>query len=206
MVRTWRRLPGYDREDLPAWLGQAVPIVETGQRQSAALTNAYLARMMDRRPYGLNIDELIGSAVRAGVPMDEVYSRPFVTTWTSLKNGVSFENATAAGLARATGMAAMDVQMTMRATSSAVSTIDPDLEGFVRVADDGACDFCLAVDGAYLSDPLAMPLHNNCGCGIQPESEARPDTPLPSSVDVNAHGEVGPVLSDPSHSYADIPF
>ena len=210
MVRTWRRLPGYDRQDVPGWLDQALPIVESGQRSSAALTNAYLARMMDRRPYGMNFDELIGSAVRAGEPMEDVYARPFVTTWTSLKGGSSFEQATAAGLARAASMAAMDVQMTMRATSAAVSRVDPDIEGFVRVADAGACDLCASYDGASVPNPNNFALHPSCGCQMEPETEARPETPPPEGVAVNDHGELGPVLGDAAHNfdhtYADIPF
>lgn len=210
IFRVWRRLPGYDRADIPGWLNAAVPIVEAGQRQSASLTNAYLAQMMERRPYGMVFDDLIGSAVRAGVPMDDVYARPFVTTWTALKGGSDFDAAVAAGGARAASMAAMDVQMAMRKTSATVASVDPGIYGFMRVANPGACDYCLELDGIYLKDPMAMPLHNNCGCAIEPDSEDRPATPTPDTVAVNDHGEVGPVLGDPAHSfdhaYADIPF
>jgi len=40
--------------------------------------------------------------------------------------------------------------------------------GFQRVADGGACEFCQTVDGAFLYSDDVMPLHNRCGCGIEP--------------------------------------
>lgn len=43
-----------------------------------------------------------------------------------------------------------------------------EIVGYVRVADGEACDFCEAVDGAFVSSADPMPLHNGCGCGAEP--------------------------------------
>lgn len=43
-----------------------------------------------------------------------------------------------------------------------------EIVGFQRVADPGACEFCQEVDGAYLKADDVMPLHNNCGCSVEP--------------------------------------
>ncbi len=200
--RIWRSLPGYDRADLDRWLSLVLPVIATGQRASAALTDAYLARALDRAPLGLDPDQLTGAAVRNGTDPAEVYERPFVTVWTALSAGTAYEDAVAAGLARAKGAAAMDMQLSMRATANTVERSDPAMYGFQRVADAGACEFCAAIDGAYVKFADAMPLHNFCGCGLEPLTESHSlAATLPSGVAVHRHGELGAVLGDPAHSF-----
>lgn len=200
--RIWRELPGYDRANVDQWLSQVLPLVSAGQRASVALTEGYLARVLGRLPLGLNPDELIGAAVRNGTPPGEVYQRPFVTVWTALGAGTGFADAVNAGLARATSSAAMDVQLAMRGTANAVQEADDGVFGFTRVADGGACTFCSEVDGAYVKSADAMPLHNNCGCGLEPLTAPHPRAAkLPSGVAVHQHGELGPVLTDPAHDF-----
>lgn len=47
-----------------------------------------------------------------------------------------------------------------------------------------------------------MPLHNNCGCSLEPVLDDFPgDTPLPDTVAVNEHGELGPILGGPDHEF-----
>lgn len=192
--RAWRDLPGFDRADVPAFLDTAVPAVLAGQRQSVALTEAYLARFLGRQPLGVNPEALIGSGIRGADPR-EVYTRPFVTLWTSMSNGTAYEDAVNAGLARAKNTAAMDVQMSMRATSQAVQTADEGVYGYQRVADGGACPFCEAIDGAYVKFADAAALHDNCGCGLEPLTKPHPRAAkLPSGVAVSEHGELGAVL------------
>lgn len=202
IVKAWRDLPGYDRADVPAFLDTAVPAVLAGQRQSVALTEAYIARYLGRRPLGVDPSKLIGSGLR-GVDPAEVYTRPFVTVWTSLSNGTPYEAALNAGLSRATETAAMDVQMSMRATSSAVQSATPEgFYGYQRVADGGACEYCSAIDGAYVKFADAMALHPNCGCGLEPLTAPHPRAAkLPSGVSVHEHGELGAVIGSSSHGF-----
>lgn len=199
--RIWQGLPGHDRENVDEWLSRVLPLVGAGQRQSVALTEAFLARSLERQPFGLNPDGLVGAAVRAGTPPEEVYTRPFVTMWASLGNGSLWQDAFGAGLARAKGSAAMDVQLSMRDTATAVGQVDPQIQRFQRVADGEACAFCQEVDGAILNSDDAMPLHNNCGCGIEPLTQAKPVTAKPAGVAIHQHGELGPVLADPTQNF-----
>jgi hypothetical protein len=202
LERIWRNLPGYDRANVDQWLSQVLPFVAAAQRQSVAVTEAYLARAMGRPPLGLNPDNLIGAAVRNGTSPEEVYKRPFVSMWSSLGSGNQWQDAFGAGLARATGSAAMDPQLSMRATADAVNSADPNMYGFTRVADDGACDFCEAIDGAYVKFGDAMELHPNCGCSLEPNTEPhRLAAKLPSGVAVHQHGELGPVLAAPGEHF-----
>ena len=202
IAQLWRNLPGYDRADVPAFLDTAVPTVLAAQRQSVALTEAYIARYLGRRPIGVNPSALIGGGIR-GVEPAEVYTRPFVTVWTALGNGTPYEAAVSAGLQRATETAAMDVQMSMRATSAAVQQATPEgFYGFQRVANGGACDFCAELDGAYVKFADAAALHNGCGCGLEPLTAPHSRaSKLPSGVSVHEHGELGPVITDPAHSF-----
>lgn len=199
--RIWESMPAYNRENIDEWLARVLPVIDTAQRSSASLTEAYLARSLGRQPWGIGSDEVTGAAVRSGVQPSEVYQRPFVTLWSALGDGAPFATAAAGALARARSSAAIDVQLAMRATANAVQEREPSIQGYVRVADAGACSFCSEVDGAFLKSADAMPLHNNCGCGVEPLTDPVRTTPTPPTVAVHQHGELGPVLADPAHDF-----
>lgn len=198
--RSWRNLGAWNRADVPRFLAQAVPAVLTAQRASVSLTEAYLAQSLERQPIGIPAEEVIG-AIRGATMPAEVYQRPFVTMWSALGDGKPFADAFSAGLGRATGSAAMDVQMAFRATASAVQEADEGIYGYERVPDGGACNFCLEVAGAFVKSADAMPLHNHCGCGLEPVTTPRAVAALPDTVAVHQHGELGPVLTDPTHDF-----
>lgn len=200
--RAWRDLGSWDEKDVNRFLAVAVPTVLAAQRSSVAMTEVFIARFLGRSPHGLAVDDLIGASVRAGTPPEEVYRRPFVTLWSSLAQGTAYLDAVNAGLARATSTAEMDVQMSMRATANAVQQTEEGIFGFQRVANPGACEFCVRIDGAYVKSADAMPLHPRCGCGLEPLTQPHPRAAtLPSGVAVHQHGELGPVLTDPAHAF-----
>lgn len=224
VTTAWTTLPAYNEPDVDPFLAQVVPVVLAAQRQSAALTDAYLARALERQPLGIPAALVTGAALRAGSQPQDVYRRPFVTVWTALAAGAQWQDATAAGLARAQSMAAMDVQLASRATFAQVQERDTTIFGYQRRADPGACPFCVLVDGAYVKSADAMPLHNRCGCSLEPLTGAHrlavelPDgtrirdfqggpltsTPPPAQVAVEQHGELGPLLVDPSQHFAQV--
>src|SRR4051794_3698889 len=84
LTRIWQGLPSHDRVNLDQWLSEALPVVEAAQRQSVALTTAYLARALERQPVGLDVTALIGAAARNDTPPETVYERPFITLWSEL--------------------------------------------------------------------------------------------------------------------------
>lgn len=202
--RAWRSLPGYDERDVEAFLAQAVPLVSAGQKRSQALTEAYLAAFMGRAPLGVQ-----PAPIRNGEDPKAVYRRPFVTVWTALQTGSKYDDAVNAGLARATSTAAMDVQLASRSAFQAVQDADEGVYGWQRVADGGACEFCQAVDGAYLKSADASPLHPACGCSLEPLTSPHPRARyLPDGRDlkrdgfaVHQHGELGAVIGSPEHSF-----
>ena len=200
--RTWTDLGAWNEPDAERFIATVVPFVRASQKQSVMLTNAYVAKYLGRRPTAL--DPRLLDTLRAGVPADEVYHRPFVTVWTALKAGTRFEDAVNAGLARATSTAAMDVQLASRATFTALEQADDAIYGYQRVADAGACDYCQAIDGAYVKSADAMALHNHCGCSLEPLTAPRGQSPLPDTVAVHEHGELGPVLGAPEHNFTSL--
>lgn len=202
----WRSLPNHDESSVAPFLSIVVPLVLAAQRQSVALTNAFLARALDRPPVGVDISQLVGEAIRAGTPPETVYRRPFVTTWTALKAQTPFPAASNAGLQHATASAAMDVQNTMRHTLVAVGAADPAILGYRRVPDADACAFCKLIAGQRYTTDQLMPVHNRCGCGVDVITAANrgdftghPENDLDVTRDgvsaaVVHHGELGPLV------------
>jgi hypothetical protein len=209
VVAVWNQLPSYDERDIDPFVNTVAPIVLAGQSQSVALTEAYLARMLRRQPLGVALPELVGASVRAGTPPNEVYKRPFINVWTALGKGVPWEDAVNAGRARAEASAQADVALSSRATFQAVQEADDGIYGYERVADGGACSFCRAVNGAYVKSADASPLHNRCGCSLEPLTRPHPRaTYLPSGRSVvednfaiHQHGELGAYIGDPSYAF-----
>ncbi len=197
----WRDLGRYDDADVARWLARVLPLVDAAQRQGVALTDAYLARALGRRPLGLDVELLTGAAVRNGTPPEEVYRRPFVGLWADLKDGKPYDEAVAAGMARAAMAAATDVQLSQRATLGAVQSADPQIAGYVREPDGGACVYCSALAGAFSRDGGAGPIHPGCGCSWSVVSRALAAEDLPADVAVREHGELGAVVGSADHAF-----
>jgi hypothetical protein len=119
----WTRLGHYDEADVGPFLAGALPVVLGGQQQSSALTAAYLSKSLRIPPFGVDPALVTGAAVRNGTPPAEVYRRPFVEVWSGLKRGRPWVDAVAAGQARATSAAAMDIALSSRATFAAAQTM-----------------------------------------------------------------------------------
>lgn len=167
VTRIWQGLPAYNRENVDQWLSTVLPVVQAAQRQTIALTDAYLARALDRPALGIDPEDII-PGVRNGTDPETVYTRPFVTLWSALSNQTPYVEAVAMGEARAVSSAAMDLQMAMRDGLKAVGEIDPEIRGYQRVANPDACEFCAALDGAQFQVEDPMPLHNFCACSAEP--------------------------------------
>ncbi len=208
VAQAWAGLPGYDERNVAQWLATVLPLVNAGQRQSVALTEAFLARALGGAPVGVDAAKVV-AGVRTGATPAEVYRRPFVTVWTALKAGDAFTAATRAGGDRATSAAVTDVQLAHRATLQAVQDAEPRIRGYRRVPDGGACAYCVALEGAIVRSADAAPLHPGCGCGFEPIVDASPrPASLPDEVAVHEHGELGALVGaagDNFTSPADLP-
>jgi hypothetical protein len=198
----WAGLPGYNEGDVDEFLTKAVPIVRAAQQQSVTLTDAYVARAIGQRPAGVDPDDIIGANARGGIAPEDVYRRPFVTVWTALARGTLWADAVSEGATRATAAAEMDVQLASRGTFAALQAAQR-IRGYERVADGGACAFCQAVNGAFVKDAFAMGLHPGCGCTLSPVYGTGKVivTPIPDTVAVRDHGELGAMLTAPGDHF-----
>jgi hypothetical protein len=202
VVTFYRDMGVYNEDNVEYFVDAVTPIVFAGQRQAIELTEAFVTRRIKTAAVGLAVTGLTGAAVRAGVPLQEVYRRPFVTVWSALEKGVPWQDAVDAGEAQLAGTAEMDVQLSHRAAYSALQEEFPQIKGYQRAANANACDFCNLVHGAFVKSADAMPLHNRCGCGLDPIHFDNFDvSSTPEGVAVHNHGELGPLLTDPAHEF-----
>lgn len=214
VTRIWYALPDHRDGSLATWLQTVPSLIEAARRQQISITEVYLARALDRPVTGVSADQII-AGYRNGADPRDVYKRPFDTTWTALADGTPYNAAAEQGLARAVQTASTDVQMAMRDTLTAIGQSEEVIWGYQRVADGAACDFCLMLDGAQFRTDDPMPIHNGCGCGVEPVVYTRGAanrnnvakynaslTKPPEGVAVNTHGELGPTIADPSHDFS----
>jgi hypothetical protein len=204
----------YRDADLARFLKSVVPVVLAGRRQVSSLTDAYLARKLGTRPLGpIDTDAL------RGVPVAEVYARPFVTVRTKLAEGLVYDAAVSAGAARLVDITLSDLQLAKTHTAQA-SFRGAGVTRYIRTLSGGLnCALCyIASTQTYATDDL-MPIHPGCDCGV----EAAPDdfdgseqlTATHEAVEerlgesdsggrapdyrkqliVREHGELGPVLA-----------
>lgn len=213
----WDGLGHYDLEDVAPFVGQVVPIVVASQRAAITITDAYLGRMVRRSPLGLDVASLIGASLRSGTSLEDVYRRPFVNVWSALQRGDLWDLAVASGRARAISSATMDVALSTRAAARQIGQDDDRIVGYQRVPDESACEFCALVSGQRYTTEDLMPLHNNCGCTVEPllASERHRftgveanDLSIPVERDgvvaaVREHGELGPLLVNGEDHFTD---
>lgn len=161
--RAWDALPSYNEADVATFTARAVPVVTAARKQATHFTSAYLSLMLKRPAVALAVP-----VIRNGADPADVYKRPFVNVWTALGNHVAYVDAVAAGLARATATAQTDVALTSRAAAVDYAAKDPSIVGWERVPEDDACDFCLLASTQQYGSEDLMPLHDRCGCTVQP--------------------------------------
>ena len=234
-VHTWRGLGSWRDDDIDRFVARVVPVVESGQRQTSRLTNAYLDSMArlagmptpPRAPLPLN---------PRGVALTEVYRRPAVTVYTALSEGLTLDDAVALGEQRVSALVAMDAQLANVHAAFARLSNDENIVGYERVLAGGeSCALCaIASTQVYHSGDL-MPIHDHCECDVVPIYGSRDAVDelnterymdmreqltaqgveysgggfkADRSIRIQAHGEYGPVLTWADQSFTgpgDIP-
>jgi len=200
----WQALPDYRDPQVRNFTERVVPIVEAGQRRAVAMTDAYMAKTLGMAPLGLQATDLVGPGARRGIDPHVVYARPFTTVWTSIAT-IGFDAAVAKGLSRLMSTGDMDVALSARSASQAFGASSDRVAGYLRRADPGCCDFCQSIDGAKVASADAAPLHNRCGCTVEPIEVGSSNatgfqTFSPGStfgeMQIEEHGELGAVITD----------
>lgn len=188
-------------EDELATLLATVSFVEAGQREAAALVDAYLAEKTGLPLRGLDSEAYTIAALR-GLPADEVYRRPWGALGGQLQQGASFEAALESGVASVDRLARTDLQLTQTHASRDWLAGERRVQGYRRVLGPGEnCSLCRSsASRLYFKDEL-MPIHERCHCTVSPvmlgEDHGLAEIPsraLP--VKVADDPELGPRLLD----------
>lgn len=214
----------YRDADVALFVRQVAPVVLAGRRQVSAMTDAYLTQVLQQSGIKAPRRGPIDTAALRGVPVEDVYARPYQTVWTSLSKGDAFDAAVSAGAARLGILIATDMQMAKTYTSRDVLSHSKGVTGYQRVPSGvNTCALCeLASTQMYSRDDL-MPIHPSCGCSVEPvtrdnpwdqaaaderygnahaaaqdqlgESDINGRAPdYRKAIAVRDHGEIGPVL------------
>lgn len=170
IARMFRLRGAWNRPDAAWFASQVAPTIVGVQRQIAVLTDQYVASSLTEQ-LGRRIEPVgveLGDELR-GVPVEEVYQRPYVQLWTELKNGTPFDDALDHADRRAEVLAATDFQMArVRSFQQAISG-QPGAKYWRRVLrGDRNCLLCLvASTQRYRKENLAA-IHPQCDCYVEP--------------------------------------
>ena len=221
----------YRDADLARFVSQVSPVVLASRRQVSSMTDAYLTQVLQSSGIKPPRRGPIDTATLRGVPVDEVYARPYQSVWTSLSNDVAYPDAVATGASRLVDLIATDMQLAMTHTSRDVLTHSRGVTGYSRSPSGvNTCALCeIASTQVYYKADL-MPIHPNCGCGVDIISESKPwdqsaadqrlydthaavqdalgmDDPSARAPDyrklivTREHGEIGPMLARASDRF-----
>jgi hypothetical protein len=165
----------YRDADLARFVRQVTPHVLAGRRQVSAMTDAYLTQVLQSSGIKAPRRGPIDTAALRGVPVEDVYARPYQTVWTSLSNGNAYDAAIAAGAARLGALIATDLQMAKTYTARDVFSHSKGVTGYMRVPSGvNTCALCeVASTQMYSRDDL-MPIHASCGCSVEPVTRENP--------------------------------
>lgn len=164
--QVWRDLGSYNRSDVGRYVAAVEPIIEGGKRRAITTAAAFVGKSVRRPPPEVDVGG-ISKRVRNGTSVAAVQNRPFVTTWKGLKDGKSWETATGEGLATAVSAAFTDVSLALRDALPELMKQEAAIDGYQRVPGGDACDYCVLASTQRYTTGELMPLHNNCGCGVE---------------------------------------
>lgn len=201
---------------------QIAGLVQPSQRVVAALTDAYLARVVSEvrgsgvKPVGV-VDV---SKLRAGVDPATEYQRLARQYRREVSTGVTVGDAADRVRSRAEVMAGTDVALANRAQAQKFAVVRQ-VKGWRRVihpelSKGGVCGLCIAASQRVYSGSRLMPIHDRCVCEPMPIiNDVDPGDVLNKSdleklyetagstkagdlkrtrYQVDQHGELGPVL------------
>lgn len=220
LQQSWAGMGAWNRPEVEGFARRTVPVVLGSQKVMSALTVGYLNQLRSAAvhrvvPIHVPPAEVTGPDLRGGLDPLEEWTRPGQTVWYQLSQGAELAAAVALGRDRAMAMAETDLQLAKTWTSRAFVGRDSFANGYERVPDGSACDYCLGVaaDGVVYHTDALMPIHPHCGCDVAPVYQTQtlptdvlgaqdpPPAALPYAVETD--GEIGPVLVGAGQHFRD---
>lgn len=179
---------------------QITPIVEAGQRHVVSLVSAYMAAKSiaaaaETPPITLDPSSYTTAHLR-GIDADEVYQRAYSVQNAALQRSGSSSQALESGRAQIASLTATDMQLAQTHAARDWMTQAPTIVGYRRVLTGPGphCPLCeLAATRTYRKADL-MPIHEHCGCTVEPLWGTEPVTSVGTIVRVEHDPELGPRL------------
>jgi hypothetical protein len=212
--REWSSLGSWDSADVDRFLTRVIPIVSGGQKMTARMVDVHVSQILtDMTGEQVSTVGITNADLEdlRGVPMQEVYRRPFVKVWEALKEGELFDNAIELGRNRLNEITDDDMALAYRHANKLTLERQPGVTGYRRIvrpelSKGGTCPLChLASENRYHKSDL-LPIHTHCRCAVMPiVGKSDPgsrlnaadlgqlETPNEKPV-IRHHGELGPVL------------
>lgn len=231
LLRLWQAFTGhYSPPEVRRFADQAAAAVAAGQRQTAALTAAYLARVLVLQGAERSRARVALPASLRGVEPVEVYERPVADYRYHRSQGLDDAQARDRGRTRLLGLADLDVTTAMREASRQVLDGHPQVTGYRRIihpelSAGGVCGLCIAASDRIYARGELLPVHARCKCDVLPIVEnSDPGRSLNHKdlqalyaaaggtdraklkrvrYQVNEHGELGPILSEQGDHFRD---
>lgn len=232
----WFGMGNYRDPDVSSFLELSTPLVAAARETSAQATATYIQFQLELQGADSDfemppIDVIAGDAIRNGVPMEEVYARPFKELWTALSRGHSLEEAIQMGADRLRQLVETDIQLAHTHTARDIFSSRKDVMGFRRVPTGAyTCALCMVASTQRYRKLDLMPIHPGCDCRVAPiisedtiprvvdkETLARIHSAIEKqfglsasdarSIDyrkillVEEHGEYGPTLTVAKHKF-----
>jgi len=168
---SWR-----DREET---IGRVVPIVESGQAQIAALTDAYMAAALTEqgvstRAQGVDRGAYTIEKLRNRSAV-EVYDRPYGALAGQLQEGAEFAAAYQSAQAMLKKLVSTDIQLAQTHSARDWMMGSRNVAGYRRVLGPGRnCGLCVAASTQRYWKADLMAIHENCHCSVAPIAGIEP--------------------------------
>lgn len=167
----WTAFGGITDQAMADFVGAALPIMSTSIDASIKLSDAHLAQYLGAATgdsfdtTGIGIDDVV---YRGGTDIAKVYERPTRAARQAIAQGKSYAQAMQVGRSRATQTADTDVMQAARNSAIQIMKTVPRIQGYRRIPDGNACEYCqIAATQRYRVGQL-MPVHSHCHCSTVP--------------------------------------
>jgi len=171
---SFRNLGQWRDEDIFLYIEQISPPLSGIKRNASTSAIAYhekfaqLSNKSFTRP-SLDDLDLSTSALRNGVNVKEVYSRPFVQMRMALAKGDSFTDALSLGSRTADSFARTEIQLSRRQASLFARRANDNIVGFLRtLSGNENCALCYVASTQRYNKGDLLPIHPACDCGEMP--------------------------------------
>ncbi|WIA95810.1 hypothetical protein [Curtobacterium sp. MCBA15_004] len=164
-------LDNYRDVDAAKFVTQVVPRIESGQRQMAMLTDAYMARSVGQLLAQAAVRGIASYATTLalrGIAGEQVFQRPFASVHSELAKGATMTTAVNAGRDRLRSLVTTGLQLSKtHAANRAMERAG--IEQYQRVLTGREnCSLCVIASTQRYRVGRLMPIHPGCDCGVRP--------------------------------------